>query len=220
MSATNKTTNIELPLFIGSDVPSWLGDWNEAMTTIDSQIATAKSDAQGAASTAQDASESAAQTTQSIVTLTNQLSQISQTLGQIQDELQSSTSSLTLQPNFTGESGTAYKWGKCVIIRVVAYAATNITSSLQTTWGSYLFPIVSGKNLIPNLPASDSPMWLGGLFIPQNNLPSKICTIRGWSSGNNMVIGIESNSNNFITTNDGFIFSVPIALTGTFTGQV
>lgn len=38
MSATNKTTNYNLPLFVGSDVPSWLGDWNSAMTSIDAAI--------------------------------------------------------------------------------------------------------------------------------------------------------------------------------------
>lgn len=38
MSATNKTTNYNLPLFISTDVPSWLGDWNGAMTSIDAAI--------------------------------------------------------------------------------------------------------------------------------------------------------------------------------------
>lgn len=40
MSATNTTTNYNLPIFIGSDKPSWLADFNGAMTAIDAQMKT------------------------------------------------------------------------------------------------------------------------------------------------------------------------------------
>lgn len=38
MSATNKTTFYDLPIFLGSDVPSWLTDFNGAMQKIDAAI--------------------------------------------------------------------------------------------------------------------------------------------------------------------------------------
>ena len=38
MSATNATSNYSFPLFIGTDKPAWLVDWNSAMTAIDAQI--------------------------------------------------------------------------------------------------------------------------------------------------------------------------------------
>lgn len=38
MSATHATSNYSLPLFIGTDKPAWLVDFNGAMTTIDAQI--------------------------------------------------------------------------------------------------------------------------------------------------------------------------------------
>ena len=38
MSATNKTTNYNLPIFVGSDIPSWLTDWNSAMQLLDTAI--------------------------------------------------------------------------------------------------------------------------------------------------------------------------------------
>ena len=41
MSATNSTVNYHFPIFIGTDIPSWLVDWNNAMTNIDSAIAAA-----------------------------------------------------------------------------------------------------------------------------------------------------------------------------------
>lgn len=40
MSATNSTPTINLPLFIGTDKPAWLTDWNGSMNAIDSAIAT------------------------------------------------------------------------------------------------------------------------------------------------------------------------------------
>lgn len=42
MSATNHTTNYELPIFVGTDKPAWLVDWNSAMTAIDTAIHTAE----------------------------------------------------------------------------------------------------------------------------------------------------------------------------------
>lgn len=40
MSATNHTTNYNLPQFVGSDKPAWLGDINPALNTIDGQMKT------------------------------------------------------------------------------------------------------------------------------------------------------------------------------------
>jgi hypothetical protein len=40
MSSTNHTTNYNLPQFIGTDKPAWLGDINPAMAAIDSQMKT------------------------------------------------------------------------------------------------------------------------------------------------------------------------------------
>ena len=38
MGYTNSTTNYHLPQFIGTDKPSWLGDFNSAMNAIDTQM--------------------------------------------------------------------------------------------------------------------------------------------------------------------------------------
>ena len=52
MSATNATTNYELPVFIATDKPAWLVDWNGAMNAIDSAIKEAKTAGDNAQSTA------------------------------------------------------------------------------------------------------------------------------------------------------------------------
>lgn len=38
MTATNKTTNYELSQFVGTDRPTWLGDYNGDMSKIDRQL--------------------------------------------------------------------------------------------------------------------------------------------------------------------------------------
>lgn len=52
MSATNKTTHYELPVFVGGDMPGWLTDFNGAMNAIDAGIYEAKSAGDGAQSSA------------------------------------------------------------------------------------------------------------------------------------------------------------------------
>ena len=74
MSATNNTTYYNLPIFIGTDVPSWLGDWNNAMNAIDSAIQSADSKAQGAKTTADETS--------------NGLSTANETISSMQKEIQ------------------------------------------------------------------------------------------------------------------------------------
>lgn len=59
MSATNKTTYLDLPQFIGTDVPSWLGDFNGAMEKIDTGYNNVDIKAGQASSTANSASSKA-----------------------------------------------------------------------------------------------------------------------------------------------------------------
>lgn len=67
MPATNATTNYELPIFIGTDKPSWMGDWNGAMNKIDAALATAAANATAAMTTA-NAASTTAQAAQTAVT--------------------------------------------------------------------------------------------------------------------------------------------------------
>ena len=55
MSATNKTLNYDLPIFIDTDKPSWLGDWNDAMAKIDNSIKTIDGVAKSGVTTANEA---------------------------------------------------------------------------------------------------------------------------------------------------------------------
>lgn len=59
MSSTNKTSHYNLPQFIGSDIPTWLGDFNSAMSAIDNGINSAATTAGSASTTAAAAQASA-----------------------------------------------------------------------------------------------------------------------------------------------------------------
>lgn len=74
MSATNQTAVYGLPIFLGTDVPSWLTDWNGAMGNIDTAIAAAKAAADAAASTAGTAATD-------IVTINGQITSLQNTVG-------------------------------------------------------------------------------------------------------------------------------------------
>lgn len=76
MSATNETTYYDLPLFIGTDVPSWLGDWNNAMNAIDGAINGVKTSADSATNVANTAEGKSDANTESI----NALNAVVQTL--------------------------------------------------------------------------------------------------------------------------------------------
>ena len=56
MAHTNQTVHYDLPQFVGSDIPSWLVDVNQAYAAIDSAIYTAKNTADVASNTAGSAS--------------------------------------------------------------------------------------------------------------------------------------------------------------------
>lgn len=50
MSASQKTTNYDLPIFADDDTPTWLGDFNDAMTKIDTGLKSANDTANAAES--------------------------------------------------------------------------------------------------------------------------------------------------------------------------
>ena len=80
MSATNSTPTINLPLFIGTDKPAWLTDWNGSMNTIDSAIATLQTAESGTAT--------------ALATLSQSVSALSDTVSQHTTSLQTITTAV------------------------------------------------------------------------------------------------------------------------------
>lgn len=87
MSATNATTNYSLPLFIGSDKPAWLVDWNGAMTAIDGQMKQNATDIQANSTSISGLSTTVSAQTTSINTITGQISTLSTGLNTAQGNI-------------------------------------------------------------------------------------------------------------------------------------
>lgn len=100
MGATNSTTNFHFPLFISSDVPAWMTDWNNAMNSIDSALQTIKGTAESASGTAGTASTKAEQASNAVETIQSSVTALQGTvssLGTTVDSLQSTYALLNSQ---------------------------------------------------------------------------------------------------------------------------
>ena len=80
MSATNSTANYNLPVFLATDKPAWLTDWNGAMNAIDTAIHTAHATADGAQTTAGTATADIATINASLSTITSNISSLTTTV--------------------------------------------------------------------------------------------------------------------------------------------
>ena len=75
-ASTNKTANYELPQFVGTDKPTWLGDFNSAMSAIDAGMATNASDIEDLDTRVTSAEATASQASQNVATLTGRVSTV------------------------------------------------------------------------------------------------------------------------------------------------
>ena len=82
MSATNATTNYSLPLFIGTDKPAWLVDFNGAMNAIDAQMKVNATDILANTGSISSLSTTVSAHTTSISTMSGQISTLSTGLTQ------------------------------------------------------------------------------------------------------------------------------------------
>lgn len=76
MSATNSTANYELPIFLATDKPAWLTDWNGAMSAIDTAIHAAQAAADGAQTTASAATADISTINASLTTITGNITSL------------------------------------------------------------------------------------------------------------------------------------------------
>lgn len=99
MSATNKTTYLDLPQFIGTDVPSWLGDFNGAMEKIDTGYNNVDIKAGQATSTANSASSKADVNSASIQSMNAELETIKKAVQNYDNILNFKTVTCVPSPN-------------------------------------------------------------------------------------------------------------------------
>lgn len=83
-ASTNKTANYELPQFVGTDKPTWLGDFNEAMSDIDTGMHENATAITGMQSDVTNAVATASQASQDVTTLTGTVNTLSGTVTSVQ----------------------------------------------------------------------------------------------------------------------------------------
>lgn len=109
-ASTNKTTNYELPQFVGTDKPTWLGDFNEAMADIDSAMHENATDISAVEVIAQNASSSASQASQDVATLTGTVNTLSSDVSTVtqtaNNAQQTATSALNTANTANGKADT------------------------------------------------------------------------------------------------------------------
>lgn len=88
MPSTNKTNPYELSQFIGSDIPSWLSDYNSDMLKINNAIQQAKT-------SADDAMSSAGSASSDVTALSNTVSELSESLNTTNQNVTKNTSDIS-----------------------------------------------------------------------------------------------------------------------------
>ena len=109
-ASTNKTANYELPQFVGTDKPTWLGDFNEAMADIDTGMHENASDIASMQSDVTNAVTTASQASQDVTTLTGTVNTLSSTVSSVQttanNASQTASSALNTANTANGKADT------------------------------------------------------------------------------------------------------------------
>ena len=107
---TNETANYELPQFVGTDKPTWLGDFNEAMADIDAGMHENASDIASMASDVATATQAASQASSDVATLTGTVNTLSSTVSSVQttanNASQTASSALNTANTANGKADT------------------------------------------------------------------------------------------------------------------
>lgn len=133
MSHTNSTSNYNLPQFVGTDKPAWLGDINPAMSAIDTAIKSASD-----AATTADGKAETAQT--DVSGLSETVTSLGETVSTQGTQISNNTSSInTLNTNVTNLNNS-------IIAEENKFILNNITTSNVTPTGTTLNNLTLAQN--------------------------------------------------------------------------
>lgn len=178
MSATNNTTNFNLPLFIGSDKPAWLTDWNGAMSTIDTKLQEVKTEA--ASATAESGSN-----TQAITQINSTLQSLNSTVSLMNTNVTKVTNAFgawkTEQINTfgTGYTGTMFatynkNFGILSLYGVVTKTSAIANNDVVITLPEYLRPTGGASTNVYNFmncrKSDDKNAWVSALIFPDGRV--------------------------------------------------
>lgn len=168
MSYTNKTTYYELPQYIGTDKPTYLGDFNGAMVAIDTAMhnnATAASGAQSTADTANALASSASTQANNANTVAVEAKNASETNATNITSLQETVAGLAIQSGTNSNGMYIVLPGKLQICTKM-FQTTSLTietafgggfiNSSEIQLGDFAKPFASQPTIITSGTAADS----------------------------------------------------------------
>lgn len=106
MSSTNKTTHYDLPQWIGTDKPTFLGDLNGAFATIDTQLYTAVTNAKNANTNASSAAGAVSDMQDDVNNLTTWQTTASSAISGLQNSVNGLTPTVSPVTNMFNSLGT------------------------------------------------------------------------------------------------------------------
>lgn len=175
MSATNNTTNFNLPLFIGTDKPAWLTDWNGAMTTIDTKLQEVKTEAASAITESGSNTQSISQINSTLQTLNSTVSVMNTNVTKVTNAFSAwKTEQLnTLGTGYTGTMFATYNknFGILSLYGIVTKTGAIANNDVVVTLPEYLRPAASGGGASTNVynfmrcqKSDDKNAWVGALI--------------------------------------------------------
>lgn len=142
MGSTNKTTNLELSQFLGTDKPSWLNDYNADMLAIDSAVGENVTDISTAQSRADSAYTLADNTASSVSALSTQVSANTTDIATAQGNI-TTINSLIGNGTPTTTDQTIIGAINEINANALKGVKTTIDTSAYTTWSTLLNAIRS-----------------------------------------------------------------------------
>lgn len=154
-ASTNKTANYELPQFVGTDKPTWLGDFNEAMSDIDAGMHENASDIASMASDVATATATASQASSDVTTLTGTVNTLSSTVSSVQtianNASQTASSALNTANTANGKADT-----NATNIATNTSDIADINTELALLEPVVLYEGAGSTGLLDNVPLSES----------------------------------------------------------------
>lgn len=236
MASTNKTTNYNLSQYIGTDKPTYLGDYNSDMSKIDTQmktnadnIATAISGVESAQATANSANATATQANSTATQANSTANSANTTAGNAQSTANSALSTATsaqttasqantkitnLETSLNISSFTTYDQTNDFTKNNVNLTSANITVACNSTGDIFkVYGEVVGTLPNPNIGGSVS---IQTALRPEDNITIKAAGICGFSNTGYNEFNAIRPTNISITTNGLLTITVP-AMNGSTT---
>lgn len=194
MSATNNTTNFNLPLFIGTDKPAWLTDWNGAMNTIDTKLQEVKTEAASASTESGSNTQSIGQINSTLQALNSTVSAMNTNVSKVVNAFGAwKTEQLnTFGSGYTGTLFATYNknFGILSLYGAVTKTSAIANDDVVVTLPDYLKPAAGMGGASTNVynfmrcqKSDDKNVWLGALIFSDGRVQVSGLPVDSYQNG-------------------------------------